>query len=195
MRSSAKQILLLPALLVGVLLLISACENDINKIKEISAKQSTNPIDSTTGVDVIYSDSAKVKLRLTAPLMLHYQNDREQEKSYEKMPKGVKIVFFDTTRNESGNIVADSAIQYSSQKIIEFHKNVVATNAKGETFKSDELIWDQVKKIMYSNKPVQVVMSGGNIVNGVNFKSDEKLNHPIFGQSTGTFNVTDVPGN
>jgi LPS export ABC transporter protein LptC len=195
MHSGAKQILLLPALLVGMLLMISACENDLNKIKEISAKQSTNPVDSTTGVDVIYSDSAKVKLRLMAPLMLHYQNDKQQAKSYDKMPLGVKIMFFDTTRKESGNIVADSAIQYSGQKIIEFHKNVVATNAQGETFKSDELIWDQVKKIMYSNKPVQVVMAGGNIVNGLNFKSDEKLTHPIFGQSTGTFNVTETPGN
>jgi LPS export ABC transporter protein LptC len=194
MYCSAKQVLLLPALLIGMLL-ISACENDLNKIKEISAKESTNSINSTTGVDITYSDSAKVKLEMFAPLLLQYQNLKQPTKDYDKMPKGVKIIFFDANQKESGNIIADSAINHTNQKIIEFHKNVVATNSQGETFKSDELIWDQNKKIIYSDKTVQVTMKGGNVVNGVNFKSDEKLNHPVFGQSTGIFNVTDAPGN
>lgn len=192
MYSGAKQGLLLPALLTGMLLM-GACENDLNKIKEISAKQSTSAIDSTIQVDVIYSDSAKVKLHLTAPLLLQHQDIKHPEKAYDEMPRGIKVVFFDTTRKESGNIIADFAIQHTQAKIIEFHKNVVATNAQGETFKSDELIWDQGKKIMYSNKPVQITMNGGNVLNGVNFKSDEKLTHPVFGQSTGLFNVSETP--
>jgi len=194
MHSGAKIGFLLPALLLSILL-VSSCENDLTKIKEISAKQSTDSISVTTGVDVIYSDSAKVKLRMLAPLLLQYENLKVPAKTYDKMPKGVKIVFYDTLRKQSGSIVADSAINHTAAKIIEFHKNVIATNAQGETFKSDELIWDQTKKIMYSNKPVQLTMSGGNVMNGVDFTSDEKLTHPIFKQSTGTFHVSDMPGN
>ena len=59
----------------------------------------------------------------------------------------------------------------------EFYKNVVATNAKGETFKSDELIWDQDKKTLYSDKLVHIIMSNGDITDGVNFTSDDKLTH------------------
>ena len=194
MFSGAKQNVLLAALLLGMALL-SACENDLNKIKEISAKQSTNPIQRTTGVDVIYSDSAKVKLRMLAPLLLQLDDPKKSENEYDEMPKGVKIIFYDTARRESGSIVADSAIQHRKAKIIEVHHNVVATNQAGDTFRSDELIWDQVKKIMYSNKPVTVNMAAGDVMHGVNFTSDEKLNHPIFGQSTGTMYVTDSPAN
>src|SRR5476651_1899440 len=129
MNGSAKHGLLLAALLVGMLLL-NACENDLNKIKEISAKQSTSAIDSTTNVDVIYSDSARVKLHMTAPLLLQHSDVKNPEKTYDEMPRGVKIVFYDTTRKVSGTIVADSAIQHTKAKIIEFHKNVVATNAQ-----------------------------------------------------------------
>jgi hypothetical protein len=64
MYSRAKQVtyLFLPALLFGMLLL-TACENDLNKIKEISALQVSQPIDTTRGVEVIYSDSAILKVK------------------------------------------------------------------------------------------------------------------------------------
>jgi hypothetical protein len=53
MHSRAKQVtyLLLPALLFGMLLL-GACENDLNKIKAVSAKQVSQPIDTTRGVEL-----------------------------------------------------------------------------------------------------------------------------------------------
>jgi hypothetical protein len=130
------------------MLLISACENDLKKINELSAKQSSDPVQKTTGVDVIYSDSAKVKLRLLAPLLLQFQDVKDQKKSFDKMPKGIKVIFYDTTRQESGSIIADTGINHSFAKLMEFHKNVVVTNAQGETFKSEELIWDQTKKII-----------------------------------------------
>ncbi len=194
MRSGAKQRLLLPALLLSMLLL-NACDNDLKKIKELSAKQSVNPVQQTTGVDLIYSDSAKVKLRMLAPLLLQLQDPKNPAKDYDQMPKGVTIIFYDSTRMESGSIVADSAINHTFAKVIEFHKNVVAKNAQGDTFKSDELIWDQAKKVMYSNKPVLVNMMTGDVVRGNTFTSDEKLTHPIFGKSTATLYVTDTPAN
>jgi len=194
MYSSAKQVLLLAALLMGMLL-FGACENDLKKIKEISAKQSTSEVDSTTDVDVIYSDSAKVKLHMIAPLLLEHKDDKHTEKAYEEMPRGVRIVFYDTTRKESGNIVADSAIRHTLAGIIEFHKNVVATNAQGDTYRSEELIWDTNKKIIYSNKPVQLNKVTGDVLNGVSFTSDDKLTQPQFGHGNGLIHVSDMPGN
>jgi LPS export ABC transporter protein LptC len=192
MHSRAKQVsaLFLPALLLGMLLL-GACENDLKKIKEISAKIVSQPIDTTRGVEVIYSDSAIVKGKMITPLLIHY----DVAKPYYTMPKGVKVIFYDKFQKEIGNIVSDSAAQREKEHITEFYKNVVATNIKGETYKSDQLIWDQDKKILYSNKPVQITTVGGDIMNGVDFKSDDKLEHPVMRQSTGVFNVSDLPAN
>ena len=197
MFSGAKQMLLLPALLLSVLS-ISSCENDLGKINEISAKQSSNPIQQTTGVDVIYSDSARVKLRMLAPLLLQLQDPKKPEKDYDLMPKGIKIIFYDgATLKETGSIVADTGINHSKAKIIEFHKNVIAKNAQGDTFRSDELYWDQNKKIMYSNKSVVVNTAAGDIVTGKTFTSDDKLTNPKFINSNGSsvFYSTDVPQN
>lgn len=194
MRVSAKHLLLLTAVGTGMLLLVS-CENDINKIKQLSAAETTVAVDSTTNVDIIYSDSAKVKLHMTSPLLLQHTDDKHPEKSFQEMPHGVKIVFYDTTRHETGNIVADSAINHVAAKIIEFHKNVVATNAQGDTYKSDELIWDQTARKIYSNKQVTFTTVNGDVSVGSPFTSDEKFLKPQLGHATGLFHVTDMPGN
>ncbi len=191
MRSAAKQNLLLQALLISMVLL-SACENDINKIKEISAKESEKPEQETRGVDVIYSDSAKVKMRLEAPLLKEYNDTAKKAKPYQTTPKGIKITFYDAGK-EAATLVADSSIRYQNSSITEFHKNVVGTFSTGEILKTEELIWDQNKKIIYSNKYVLITAPDGSIMDGVNFVSDEKLTNPKFKQSTGTFYTDETP--
>ncbi len=161
--------LYLPAFFICMLLL-SACENSLNDIKKIASKEADRPVSRSTGVDVIYSDSAKVKGHLTTPLMISYE---DTPKPYKEMPKGVKIIFYDENLKETGNIVSDYAVQRDKENIIEFRKNVVATNADGLIFKSDELIYDMTNKKMYSNKAVQILMSDGDIAEGIGFDSNE----------------------
>jgi LPS export ABC transporter protein LptC len=155
-------------------LLFSACENDMKAIRKISAQEVSKPISTTTGVDVIYSDSAKVQFHLTAPLMLDYM-----EKRFQETPKGVKIVRYEkNTRGEvvqSGQITADYAIMRENDRIIEFRRNVVATNIKGETFKSDELIWDQGKKLLTTNKPVRLSFADGTVFYGTGANTNESM--------------------
>ena len=177
-----------PVLLTG--LLLSACENDLNKIRELSSNQVNMDVDTIHGVDIIYSDSAKVKFQIKAPLLLQIQG----KKPYNLMPKTVNIVILDKDLTQMGTLTADTGIQNDIDRKIEFHKNVVAKNAKGETFKSEELIWDQATKKMHSNRQVQITMANGDIMNGTGFQSDQTLNHWTITQSTGLFNVTDAPG-
>ncbi len=187
MHNKAKQAqrIFLPALLISMLLL-AACENDLNKIKQVSALQVSQPIDTTRGLEIIYSDSAIVKAKVITPLMIQYNAG----KAYFKMPDGVKVIHYDIYANEDGNIVADSGIYRKDEQIMEFHKNVVVSDAKGRTFKSDELIWDQVKKIIYSNKPVQMTNKEGDVMYSINFSSDEDLKFPKWDQATGNMAVS-----
>jgi hypothetical protein len=47
---------------------------------------------------------------------------------------------------------------------------------------------------MFSNKPVQIIMANGDILNGTNFTSDDNLRYPQMKQGTGAFDVSDFPG-
>ena len=168
------------------MLLVSSCENSLNDIKKIASKEDEKPISRSMGVDIIYSDSAKVKARMTTPLMIEYQ---DAAKPYREMPKGVKVVFYEDDLKVKGTITSDYAIQRDKESIIEFRKNVVAVNAQGETFRSEELIDDQASKKLYSTKPVQITMTNGNVMNGTGFNSNESLYPWHIDQSTGIFHV------
>jgi LPS export ABC transporter protein LptC len=179
--------LYLPALII-CMLLVSACENPLNDIQKITSKEENKPISRSTGVDVIYSDSAKVKAHMTAPLMIEFA---DTPKPYKEMPKGIKIIFYDADLKETGNIISDYAVQREKENLIEFRKNVVATNAQGQIFKSDELIYDMNTKKMYSKKPVEIVSPNGDIVDGVGFDSNESFYPWHIVQTTGMWHVNE----
>ena len=177
--------LFLTLLAIGMLWL-TACENNLENIKKLANMNSGLAIDTTRGVDIIYSDSAVVKGRLITPLLIKYST----EKPYDVMPDGVKVISFDKNGKEEGNIVADSAVQLENESITKFYKNVIATSADGSTFKSEEMIWDQPKKIIYSNQRVEMLRPNGDVFYGTSFKSDDKLEHP---EILGGYGAGDAP--
>jgi LPS export ABC transporter protein LptC len=170
MKQAAKWLtgFFVPVMFMAVLL--SACENDLKKVREISAKEFTNPVDSSMSVEVTYSDSAHVKAVLQTPLLLDFKT---VAKPYREMPKGIKITFYDKNLKVVSTVVSEYAVTSSEDKIITLKKNVVVTNNEGDTFKSNELIWDSVKKLIYTNQPVLINKIDGTVLNYSNFKSNE----------------------
>ena len=179
---------LLAACLLAAGSFVSSCENSLNDIQKISAKEENRLISKSTGVDLIYSDSAKVKAHMTAPVLISYD---DAPKPYKEFPKGIKIIFYDEFLKEKGNIVSDWAVQRDKENRMEFRKNVVVTNAEGQIFKSEELIYDMTAKKMYSNKPVQILMSGGDIMEGTGADSNESFYPWHIKGSTGVFHVNE----
>jgi len=182
----AKQIsnLFLPVIIAGIAIM-TGCENDLKDIQKISAAEVNKPIEKYTDVDVIYSDSARVKAHMTAPVMINYK----VKKPYTEMPKGVKVIFYDNNLKETSTIIADYGVYREQEKLVELHKNVVGTNAKGDTFTSDELIWNEDTKQIRSSKMVHVKMADGSITDGTSFVSDENFNHWTVTQGTGIIHV------
>ena len=182
----AKQLynLFLPVVIAGMAIL-TGCENDLKDLRKISAKEVNQQGEQYTGVDVIYSDSARVKAHMTAPVMINYK----VKNPYTEMPKGVKVIFYDNNLNVTSTITSKYAIRRETEKVIELRDNVVGTNVKGDTFMSDELIWDENSKQIHSNKLVHVKMADGSITNGTSFISDEDFTHWTMPGGNGIFNV------
>lgn len=187
MQSRAKKLVFtcLPAFLLGVLML-SSCENSLQDIQKIASKEEDKPISTSTGVDVIYSDSAKVKAHMTTPLMIEFD---DQKNPYREMPKGVKAVFYNDSLAVKGTITSDYAIEKEKENILDFKKNVVVTNAQGQTFKSQELIYDETSKKFHTDLPVEINLGNGDIMNGVGADSNASLYPWHIEQSTGVFHV------
>ena len=172
-----------------ILSTLIACENNLKEVEKLSSKKVSIPVDRSTGVEIVYSDSARVKAKLIAPELLHFKTSNP----YYEMKKGVDIIFLDGDQKESSRVRADYAIRYTNEKKVELKRNVVATNQKGETFRSDELIWNEEKKRFTSNKVVSIT-SKGNTLSGTSFWANENFSYYEITQGTGDISLTDKQG-
>ena len=165
------------------------CENDLRDVEEVSSKKTPVPVDKSTGVEIIYSDSTKVKAKLLTPELLHFKT----QNPYYEMKKGITIIFYDAALKENSRVTADYALRRENEKQVELRRNVVATNERNETFKSDELIWDENKKRFTSSKMVSIT-SNGNTIYGTSFWANENFSYYEISQSTGDLSLTDKQG-
>lgn len=176
------------ALFIGICFGQLSCENDLRDVEQISSQKLAIPVDTSTGVTVIYSDSSVVKAKLMTPELLHFKT----KKPYYEMKKGVTVIIYDPDMSEKARITSDYAIRKENEKITEFRKNVIVTGSKGETFKSEELLWDETKRKIITNKPVVITTKSGTI-NGTGFEAPEN-NLSQFTIYQGNGNVA-VPSN
>lgn len=166
-------------------LFVLSCKSDINNLKAVKLQRKIT-VETTIEAEMIYSDSAKVKAKLNAPLLLNNKTDSP----YYEMPKGMQVVFFDDALKQSSKVTSDYAITKDNQKILELRKNVVAVNNKGETFKSEELIWDQNKRIFFSNLVVDISTNSAQI-SGTKFWAKEDFSYYEIKQGAGPLTFKD----
>jgi len=148
--------------------LSSCAEDDLKKAARLSKKVRLN-VDRTIKVDIIYSDSAKVKAQGFAPILDKITPASGAE--YQEMPKGVKINFIDEQMKIKGSITSDYAIMKDAEKTATFRRNVVVVNEK-LTFNTEELVWDQNKKMFFSPKGI-VTKADGTVLDAVDFSATE----------------------
>lgn len=168
-------------IIFGILsLCFAACENDMSKVKQIELKQKEE-IEITKGAEIIYSDSARVKAKLTTPILY---NHKTAKNPFYEMPKGIVVIFYDENLKQTSKVTSEYAIRKENEKIIELKKNVVATNAEGKTFKSEELIWDENLKRFYSNRVVTITTDKATI-SGTSFWATEDFSYYEIKQGAG----------
>lgn len=169
---------LLAIILVGV----SACgQDDLKNATAISSKKITLTKDRSYGVEVTYSDSAMVKAKGFAPIL-----DKvvpSQGTKYNEMPEGVKIEFYDAYLQVTGTITSKYAINNETDQMTIFRKNVVVVNDR-MTFTTEELIWDEKKKL-YTSPYGTVVTKEGNVFTGTQFSAPQDFSSYSIAQGAG----------
>lgn len=143
-------------------------------------------VEKTKQVVVIYSDSAYVRAKVIAPILLHHLGDS----SFYEMPNGVEVLFYDKNLQVTSKVKAKYATRQEASRMIRLQKDVEIYNKKGEQFFSDEFIWDENSRKFYSHKAVTVI-SNGTKIHGNSFWANEDFSLYRISQSRGNFVVKD----
>ncbi|MBL7882798.1 MAG: LPS export ABC transporter periplasmic protein LptC [Bacteroidia bacterium] len=145
-----------PYFIILTSLFFVACENDIAKVNSITAElQNKLPIESGKNVEIIYSDSAKVKAKLTAPQLDRYIT----KKSQMVFPKGLAVIFYDGQQKQKNKLTANYGVGYDNGtqlEKMEVKNNVVVVNEKGDKLETEHLTWNAATQKIFTDKFVKI---------------------------------------
>jgi LPS export ABC transporter protein LptC len=128
-----------------------SCKNDPMQVNALT-KKDTLPLLTMKDVDLLISDSAKLKMHLTAPL----EEDFAGEDQRSVFRQGLHIDFFDSVGNVNSSIDAMYGESRPKKKETIVKRKVVVINVDGDKLETEKLIWDERKQIIYTDALVTI---------------------------------------
>lgn len=166
--------------------LLSACSRNKTEVAYGYDNVDSLPTLSTFDVNTLISDSGVIRYHLEADEWFMFE--REDTSSYWLFPKGIFVEQYDSLFAREAMIEGDSAIYYKDAQLWRIDRNVHIENSEGRQFDTQQLFWDQKKKIVYSDSAVRITAQE-EIIEGVGFLSNEQITKYTILQVTGIITV------
>lgn len=171
-------------LLLG--LLAVACGNDLQEVEDLVAKFDTT-VEEAKNVEILYSDSARVRVRITGPTMFNYVDRREPRQEF---PNGVVVDFFGPADTIDAQLTARYGIRYQVDGMVTVRDSVVWKNFEGKKLETQELHWDERRQKIYTNKFV-IITQPDEIIYGHGFEANQDLSEAQIQAIEGRIKVDD----
>jgi len=159
-------------LFIIIILVVASCTNTK---EEIEALFNTDVFkeERARNVEIIYSDSAQIKLKITAPTLVRFVDKNSPQ---EEFPDGLTVDFYDDRGNVSSWLKANYAIRKEDEKKIIVQDDVVLYNKKNDQLDTNELIWDETTGKLHTEKYVRISQpSRGDTIYGHGFSADQEF--------------------
>ena len=167
------------------ILLLCSCENDIKQVQELGSKKIG--VDTIISVEAYLSQNAKVKAKLTAPLMLRTFTDTTKT----EFPHTLHVVFFNDSMKAESQLFAKYGRYLENDSKIFLRDSVVVFNIKGDTLKTEELYWERNKQLFYTDKHVTILRAGDLPLYGTGLSAKQDFTNYQIINPTGFLSVAD----
>ena len=148
-----------------------ACANDMEVInKFIDPEEEPDMIG--TNVELLYSDSARLQMKMITPLVKKYESAKNVR---DEIPKGLHVWMYEKTGELSAEITANWAKRDLTTDLWEARSDVVLTNVEGRKLETEQMFWDTKNGFVYSEKYTKITEPNGNIYSGESFSAQQDL--------------------
>lgn len=165
------------------ILSLSSCGNNSETAKLIISRANVN-IEKGKDVEINYSDEGVVRIQASGHTVTRYNT----AKPYLEFSDGMKLLFYNTEHKVESTLTAKYATAIENSHSMTARDSVVVVNQKGEILNTDELIWDEDKKIIYSNSFVKIT-TPDEIIYGNGMTANENFTDYVIKHITGTIRV------
>lgn len=151
---------------LSVLFLSSCAEVDSSALQK---EKYEGPQVQAINVEIIYSDSAKVRVRLKAPLRIMWQTGNQD------FPKGMTINFFNKKGENEARLTAQKGRYDKEKKRYTAMGDVVLVNLlRNEVLKTELLHWTPETRDIFTDKFVTIT-TPRDIIKGTGLKAKQDL--------------------
>ena len=156
-------------LLVILVTMLFSCANDMEVVnKYIDAE--TEPDLVGENFEVLFSDSARLQMKLITPLVKRYESAKDAR---DEFPEGLQAWLYEKTGELKAEITANWARHDLTTDLWEARSNVVVTSADGQILETEQLFWDPKKGIVYSEKYTKITSKDGTVGTGDTFTAKQ----------------------
>jgi LPS export ABC transporter protein LptC len=157
-----------------------ACSND-DDLK--SFKEYTGPVLEVDSSLTLYSDSAKVRVKVLAAKQFEFNNGDQE------FPEGIYIEFFETDGILSSTLKADKGYYTKETDLYTAVGNVILVSlAKNEQLNTEELFWKRNEQRVYTDKFVRIE-SNDEILTGEGLTAKQDFSSYKILKPAGTFSI------
>ncbi len=141
------------------------------------------PLSEAENVELFYSESEKVKVKMIAALVYEYENgDRE-------FPKGVYLEFYDEFENLESTLRANEAYYFKDENKWRGRGNVEVMNVKKkEQLNTEELFWKPKEEKIFTEKFL-TIRQEDQVVSGEGLEAKQDLSHYKITNPSGVFDM------
>lgn len=136
------------------------CENDLKDVQALTSKKIS--VEEGKNIEGFLSQQAKMKARLTAPVMKRYLTDSP----YIEFPNTLHVDFYNDSMKVQSQLDARYGRYKTNENRVFLRDSVVVLNTLGDTLHCMELWWDQQSQTYYTDKPVRILRPNGQILHG-----------------------------
>jgi len=164
--------------------LLTSCDDDKKVIKKEEYK---GPISEVYGINMTYSDSAKLVVKMTTDVQLTMASE---DKIF---PKEIRIFFFDKFGNNTTKLRGDSARFIRVKNLYKIMGRVQIDNQiKHEVLETPELFWSPDTKKIYTDKKVDI-KTPDQVLHGMGMDSNQDFSDYTIRKVTGMVSVKSLP--
>lgn len=183
------RIRLLSILSLGLGMLFFSCgKNEMEKVKALTDREEV-PGRTSKGVEMVYSDSGRVQMKLFAEKMDHFEDEKGGRIEFRN---GFEVIFFGKGDSVDSELQAERGTLYQSEDRMIARNDVEVRNAKGERLNTEKLIWDRDSGKVFTDRFVKITRENG-VVHGNGLEADENLKRYRIKEITGEW-YFDKPG-
>jgi LPS export ABC transporter protein LptC len=168
--------------------MMGCSSNSLEEIESINLETKVLPISTSVNMVLHFSDSAELKVVLSAPLLQRFTGVKGEP--YDLLPEGLQIDFYDSLGNVDGQVESKYAIYYPKKEILELSKDVIVSNNLGDRLNTEQLTWNSKTHRVKSDDFVKFTTED-EIIYGDGFEANQDLTDYTMNHIKGTIAVDD----